>query len=168
MSVTPGSRMMQCSYFRFPDDEEYTIAGVTHCVIVPEAVAREDPGSAADPGPVNTLVTRENLKIQVFGVDALALIALVGMRTAVTGAPLTGIIGYRNAEGGDETLTVLNLYFNRHMSPVELPARDSGGKLPVYGIEGSCEFGLCADDVSQSILGTAGTEGSALLTAEEA
>ena len=130
MSV--GEVMMMARYFKHPTA---AVAGVTAVKILPETVSKENQGSADHFGPASSLVTMERLKAQVFGRDAMALMALVGAASA------TGVVGFKDGAGLNKKITLTNLKFNRYLSSTEIPARDAGGKVGEFGVEGSVNFG---------------------------
>ena len=117
-SATPGS----------------SLAGVTHARISPNTVWRVDQGKAGSPGPADALVTDKEVVVELYGTNYGALLGRIGQAAA------SCLIGTEGAAGADETITVTNVYFAEIIGAIEVPEKDGGGKLTVFGIRGFAHF----------------------------
>ncbi len=111
------------------------LAGVTHARISPSTVWKVDQGPAGSPGPADALVTDKEVAVELYGTDYAALLGRIGQTAG------NCVINTEGAAGADEALTVTNVYFAEIIGQVELSEKDTGGKLPVFGIRGFVNFG---------------------------
>lgn len=111
------------------------LSGVVGAKLSPSTVHKVDQGAAGSPGPADALITDKGLAVELYGLDHGVLLGRIG----VAAANLT--IGTEGAAGADETLTITSVYFSEIIGPVEVPAKDGGGKLTVFGIRGHVHWG---------------------------
>ena len=111
------------------------IEGATHWGYRLQPVFSSDPGDAGEPGEVETLITHYTLQVIVYGQDDTALLALLG----AVASDFVG--GYKGAAGANRKKTIKNVYFNSGPSQVEAPPKDAGGKVPVFQMTGSAQWG---------------------------
>ena len=118
--------------FKYPT---VAVAGVRSIGIVPGAVKFTDPGTGGSPGPAGSVIGKKTLTINVYGVDLVVLLALVGATAA------NGVAGIVGTAGANEKLTFKNLYFNSVPQAMNIPADDQGGSVAGFGISGDCQWG---------------------------
>ncbi len=115
------------------------VAGATHARISPSTVVKINQGSAGDPGPTGAHIVDRDLAVEVYGTNYQALLALLGEAAA---SVVISIVG---AAGAAETLTVASVAFTDPTGGVDVPAKDSGGKLATSGVRGYVNFGAGDD-----------------------
>jgi len=127
-----GETIFACRYAKFPTN---AIAGVTHARLLPDTVERADQGAAGSTGPADGISEYNILVVELYGKDFAALTALIG----ATKANL--IVGAVGAAGASEKHTIKNVIFLDGVAPIDIPAKDEGGKLAAYGIRGLALWG---------------------------
>lgn len=111
------------------------IDGVTHWGYKLTPIKSTDPGAADAPGDAETIITHYSLTVTLYSQDDNALIALIGA------AASNAVLGYKASAGANRKKTIKNVYFDDGPSQVEAPAKDSGGKVPVFSITGTAQWG---------------------------
>ena len=111
------------------------IDGVAYARITPRTVHKTDPGIAGTPGPADATVTDRELVVELYGYDYAALLACIGLAAA------SCVINTYGAAGASEALTASNVVFAESIGAIEIPEKDSGGKIVPYGIRGYVNFG---------------------------
>ncbi len=127
-----GETIFAARNVKHPTD---AIAGVTHAGIAGSAVEKVDQGDAGSPGPADAMVPDKGLRVNVYGKDYAALLALVGAVAANV------VIGTYGAAAALEKHTIKNVMFTGIMSEISIPEKDSGGKLAPFGVSGIALWG---------------------------
>jgi hypothetical protein len=102
--------------------------------IVPTTVFRIDQGAAGHPGDNDCLVTDKNVAVEVWGKVSGELLGRIGQAAATMTIPIYG------AAGAAQTLSALAVYFDEALGEIEIPAKDEGGKLKLFGVRGHVNF----------------------------
>ncbi len=105
------------------------IAGVTHARIVRSTTEKVDPGGAGATGRRSSAITAHGRVVELYGTDYEALLSLIGVKANC-------VIGTTGADGALEKVTIKNVRFAEVISAIDIPAKDSGGKLAPFGIRG--------------------------------
>ncbi len=125
-------------------------AGVTHASITPSCDSKIDQGAAGSPGDADVMVTNRHVAVALYGTDYAALLALVGVAAA------NQIFGTYGAAAALEKITVKNVTWTNVINPIDIPEKDSGGKLAPFGISGIAAFSA-EDTFALMILGASDT-----------
>ena len=139
-----GDTIFACRNAKFPT---VAIAGVTHARVTPGTTAKKDQGAAGSTGRAGTMVSDRGLTVELYGTDFAALFAILGA------AKQNCVIGTYGAAGALEKLTAKNVAFVESIPAIEIPEKDSGGKLAAYGIRGIACWG--AEDTFATMLAAA-------------
>lgn len=124
------------------------VAGVTHGSITPSCDSKVDQGDAGSPGDADVVVTNKHMAVAAYGKDFAELLALIG---ATAANAVFGIIG---AAGASEMITVKNVMWNQAINPIDIPEKDSGGKIAPFGISGVAAW-AAEDTFATMIVGAA-------------
>ncbi len=127
-----GEKLYTCRNAKHPTN---AIGGVTHARIAPSTVHKVDQGAAGSTGRAGTLVTDRGVMVELYGTNYAALIALLG----ATAANL--VLGTEGLAGANEKLTIKNVYFVEAIAAIEIPEKDTGGKLAPFGVRGIALWG---------------------------
>jgi len=123
------------------------IEGATHYGIQVNLTKSEDPGDAAEPGTVETIVTHRDVKVTIYGQDFTALLALLEATAADV------VVGYKGAGGANKKTTIKSVYFDEMPSEIAAPPRDQAGRVPVFAVRGTAKFG--SSDTLATMIATA-------------
>ena len=107
------------------------IAGATYARIVPQTTHRRDAVKQ------RSVVTDRELAVEVYGNNARALYARIGVAKA------NAVLAVKGRAGAVETHTVKDVEFVEAIGAAEIPEADGGGKLASAGIRG---FAVWGDD----------------------
>ena len=116
-----------CRYAKHPTN---SIEGITHAKINFPTVNVEDQGPATSGGREATALTHKRIEVELYGLNFASLLALVGV------APANCVIGIVGPSGVAEKITIKNVIFLTPIPSIEIPAKDSGGKLAPSGVRG--------------------------------
>ena len=147
--MASGDRIFRARYFKHPTS---AIDGVTHArVAVAGPAVFSDPGGAAAPGAAEFQTGGGiTITVQVFGVNPIDLLALVGAASA------NAVIGIKAEDGGNEKITVKNVVFTGEIAGIEIPRNDQGGPLAPHGVQGIAEM-AASDTIALMITKTTDT-----------
>ncbi len=124
--MAAGEVIYVCRSFKHPT---IAVAGVEYARITPSTTVKADRGSAGATGRAGSAITDKGVTVEVYGTNFAALIALLGQSA-------NAVIGSEGEDGALEQHTVKNVKFTESISAVEIPSKDSGGKLAPFGIRG--------------------------------
>jgi len=127
-----GERIYAARHFKHPTS---AVAGVTHARITVTTESKQDQGDAASAGRAGTLRTFNRIRLELFGTNYAALLALIGAASA------NGVLGTYGAAGDPEKITVKSVFFLEPIAQVEIPEKDSGGKLAPFGVRAMACWG---------------------------
>ncbi|MFB3893219.1 MAG: hypothetical protein ACE15C_14480 [Phycisphaerae bacterium] len=125
--MAAGDRVYVARYAKHPTDE---IPGITHFKIPGGTTAVKDQGAAGSTGRADSLLTDRDVFVELYGNQFAPLVALIGASKA------NCVLGYKGAAGANEKFTVKNVYFFQSLAAIEIPEKDSGGKLAAFGVRG--------------------------------
>ena len=111
------------------------LTGVTHGRVSPNTVYKVNQGAAGSPGPADAVITDKDVVVELYGTNYAALLARIGVAAA------TLVINTYGAAGVSEAITITAVVFAEIINPVDIPEKDSGGKLAPFGIRGYANFG---------------------------
>ncbi len=131
--MAAGDRIFTC---RGASHNAVDVDGVTHgSYTASPGQPMIDQGDAAAPGPAEVQNGKNNLTVQVFGLNQNTLLALL----AAASADL--VLKTKGLSGANEKVTVKSVKFTRFLGAVNVPRPDGGGTTQAYGIEGIAEWG---------------------------
>lgn len=125
------SSIFACRYVK---KNTTAIAGATHASFNRKTVEVVDPGPAGSPGTAMSAVTDREVTVTVYGLDHSELAALVESTAENV------VIGYIGTTG-NRKMTIKDVQFTTFPQEVQTPAKDAGGKTPIYAIAGRAKWG---------------------------
>lgn len=108
------------------------VSGVTHFRINRSTVEVSDPGEAGTTGRQATRAVSGRINIEVYGHSYAALLTLLDAAAA------NAVLGYQDAGGNNRKITAKNAKGYEILSDLEIPAKDSGGKIAEFGVRLEC------------------------------
>jgi hypothetical protein len=130
--MAAGDRIFVARYFKHPTT---AIEGVRRVVLGSATTKKRDPGDITNPGDAETQVTNRQIRVDVYGVNYSALLALLEAAAA------NAVIGAKGAAGANEKHTVKTVFFDETIGDTEFPDKDSGGVLSLSGVRGWVQWG---------------------------
>jgi len=119
-------------YFKAPTDD---VAGVQYGAIGFGSVVGEQQGEAdAAGGPKAVQLQQQRITVRVFGNNPNALRELIGADAA------NAVFGTAG-ESGNELETVKNVVFTEFLGELTIRAPDTGGPVPMIGVQGTAQWG---------------------------
>lgn len=106
------------------------VAGAQYFSYTVRPVAVVDGGPAGTPGRAASLVTYRDLVVRVYGSNVPALLALIASTAEILA------VGYQTAAGVNRKKTFKKVAWTTPLGVCEVRAKDSGGKVSMYGVEG--------------------------------
>ena len=134
--------------FRHAKHPTTALAGVLYGRFTPTTVSKVDQGGANATGRAGSATTKRGVEVEIYGTNYAALLALIG----ATAANL--VLGTLGAAGANEKITIKNVYFVEPIGPIEVPEKDTGGKLQMSGVKGIACWGS-ADTFATMIVAAA-------------
>ena len=111
------------------------LAGATHVRFVASTSYKIDPGGCNSPGDADCLVTDKGLAVEIYGNQFSPLLGRVGQAKA------SAVVEYYGSTGATKTGTITNVMIDEIIAPVDIPAKDTGGKIAPFGVRGTVMFG---------------------------
>lgn len=110
------------------------IDGVTHASIAIRPIAKTA-GNAVSGGADDSAIVGYDIRVRLYGNNQNALTGLFGDAAADV------VIDTIGAAGALEKCTIKSVNIIAALSDVDIPERDSGGKVAAFGVEGVAHMG---------------------------